>query len=308
MARVGHGRAPMTMSPQEVPAVPVMGESRLPAFGGFSTRDVATLLGLTPEDVRSFVQAGLLEPRRGPRGEYRFSFQDVVLLRSARGLVDAGIPLSRVRRSLARLPEQLPRGRSITGLRITAQAGQIVVRDGAAAWEPDSGQVVLDFMVSDLAREAAPLAREAANEARRRQDELKADDWFELGLDIEATSPEEARDAYRRALVLEPGHPDAHLNLGRLLHEDGAVEEAEAHYRRALGARPDDATAAFNLGVALEDLGRLDEAARAYRAATEADPSCADAYYNLAGVCEKLHRPQEALRHLKTYRKLVRPA
>ena len=71
--------------------------------------------------------------------------------------------------------------------------------------------------------------------------------WYDLGLELEAVAPTEARDAYRRALELDAHHADAHVNLGRLLHEQGLVEEAERHYRQALRESPDHATAAFNL-------------------------------------------------------------
>ena len=66
------------------------------------------------------------------------------------------------------------------------------------------------------------------------------------------------------------------------------------------------ATPAFNLGVALEDRKRYEDAVAAYQSAIAADPSFADAYFNLSGVYEKLGRGAMALRHLKTYRQLVR--
>src|SRR5207253_5225821 len=99
----------------------------------------------------------------------------------------------------------------------------------------------------------------------------------ELGLELEAVEPGEARDAYRRALELDAHHADAHVNLGRLLHEQGLVEEAERHYRLALRERPEHATAAFNLGIALEDLNRPTDAIEAYRAALVLAPRLADA-------------------------------
>ena len=82
---------------------------------------------------------------------------------------------------------------------------------------------------------------------------------------LEATAPNEARDAYRRALELNPAHADAHVNLGRLLQEAGAPPAAVEQYRAALEADGGHATAAFNLGAALEDLGRKREAIAAYQ-------------------------------------------
>lgn len=272
---------------------------------GYTLDDVAKLLGLSPGTVRSYARAGFLAPERGERGELRFTFQDLVLLRAAKELMAARIPQSRIRRALRRLKQQLPRGRALSELRITAEGDDIVARDGAVAWAPDSGQLVMDFATSSLAQRAAPMARRQAAAARAAEDQLDADQWFELGLELEAAAPEEARDAYRRALELDPLHLDARLNLGRLLQESGRAGEAAAHYRAILEGHPGHATAWFNLGVALEDLGRTREAVKAYEEAIAADRKLADAYYNLARLHVAAGKKAAALRCLSRYRLLT---
>src|SRR6267143_6967712 len=133
---------------------------------GYTSRDVARLLGLTVAQVRGFARDGFLTRGRGRRGELRFSFQDLVILRTAKGLVAARIPARRIRGALRRLRAELPRGRSLAELRITAEGDRIVVSDGVTAWNPESGQVHLDFAVSDLATRAAPAARRTAKAAQ----------------------------------------------------------------------------------------------------------------------------------------------
>lgn len=280
--------------------------------GGYSTKDAAALLGLSTTQVRSYVRAGFLSPPQGPRGEYSFSFQDLVLLRTAKALLAARVPRRRVRLSLQNLRGQLPDGRALTGVRISAQGHQVVVRDGGELWNPESGQALFDFEVAALAREATTRELRAFSGKAAAQDsdgEPEAADWFARGEELEAEgSPAAvaaAMAAYRRAVAGEPGLADAHLNLGRLLHEQGKTREAEQCYRQALAARSGDATAAFNLGVALQDLGRLDEAADAYEAALALDRTLADAHYNLAGICEQQGEPEAAFRHLRTYRTLI---
>ena len=278
--------------------------SRPSPLPGYSTREVARLLDLSPDQVRRQVRWGLLAPRRGPRNEMLFSFQDLVVLKAAQGLLDARIPARRVRRALDRLRDQLPSGRPLTAVRIAAEGSQIVVRTDSEAWEPLSGQRVLDFEVAELAQRAEPLALGAIEDAHERSDDLAAEDWYQLGFELEATATREAEAAYIRALELEPGHPDAHLNLGRLLHEKGRIAAAESHYRAALTKRPRDATAAFNLGVALQDLDRKQDAAEAYRHALSCDPEYTDAHFNLARIYEQLGNEAEAIRTLKVYRNL----
>jgi tetratricopeptide (TPR) repeat protein len=273
---------------------------------GYSTGEVARILELTPRQVRACVRAGILEPERGPRREFRFSFQDLVYLKTARGLFAARMPARRVRGTLEKLREQLPRGRRLSSVHIAVEGKRIVVSDGSARWQPESGQILFDFGVADLARRAAPVARRAFAEAKEeRGDPLTAEEWYRWGCELEAAAPEEAAEAYRRALALDPRHADAHVNLGRLVHESGDAETAREHYGRALDCRPDDATAAFNLGVALEDLGRPQEALAAYENALALDPGNADAHYNAASLCERLGQPADALRHLKDYRLLT---
>ena len=58
----------------------------------YTTRQAAEAIGLAPQRIRRLVQRRLLAPRRGVGGEYRFSFQDLVLLRTAKGALDPGAP------------------------------------------------------------------------------------------------------------------------------------------------------------------------------------------------------------------------
>jgi tetratricopeptide (TPR) repeat protein len=270
----------------------------------YTTRDAANLLGLSPRRVRDFARSGILAPERGPRSEYRFSFQDLVLLRTAAGLQAARIPSRRVSEALDRLRRELPRGRSLSELRIVAEADRIVVHDDGAAWNPLSGQYHLDFTVAELGERVARLAPRSAAVADAEHPSLDASGWYEAGLELEAYAPAEARAAYERALKLDPRHADAHVNLGRILHQDGDPRGAEAHYRDALGLGP-HATAAYDLGVVLEDLGRGEEAAREYERAIEWNPDLADAHYNLARLLESRGDTQAAIRHLATCKRIV---
>src|SRR6266404_1179963 len=270
----------------------------------YTTRDVANLLGLSEAQVRSHARVGYLAPDRGPRNSYRFSFQDLVLLRTAKALSEARIAPRRIRRALRALTRELPAGRALSGIRISSEGDRIVVRDGSAAWNPESGQLLLDFRVAELAGQMAPVARRLAHAARRSDEPLTADQWYDLGADLETAAPDDARDAYARAVALDPRHASARVNLGRLLQDAGRPAEAAEQYRAALAVRPRHPTAAFNLGTALEDLGRRPEAIEAYRKALHADDDFADAHFNLARLYEQTGRRAAALRHLKAYKLL----
>ncbi|MBR9990518.1 MAG: tetratricopeptide repeat protein [Gemmatimonadetes bacterium] len=274
---------------------------------GYSTRDVASLLGLPERRIRAYARAGLITPARGPRNSYLYSFQDLVLLRAAAELSRANVPVRRIGEALARLKRQLPQGRSLSELRIHAAGDEVVVRESSEPpWNPQSGQFHIEFDVADLAAQVAPLARGVSERAHAQGDERAATEWFELGIELEPVAPEEARAAYEQALRQEPALTDARVNLGRLLHDAGMREEAEAQYRQVLAVR-EHALAAYNLGVLLEDTNRDVDAIKAYARAIAADPALAEAHFNLARIYEQRGDQRAAIRHFNGYRALVRP-
>ena len=269
---------------------------------GYTTREVTELIGLPQETIREIARAGVLTPERSAGQHYRFSFQDIIVLRTAKELMGSGIPKARINQVLYGLKQSLPSSRPLTSLRISGAGREVLLRENDQLVNPESGQTHFDFAIADLAGTVAPLARRAAEEAEH-TDELTSDDWYDLGVDLEAVSPADAPGAYERALELDPMHADAHVNLGRLLQESGSFERAESHYQRALVAEPDNVLAAFNLGTLLEDLGRIHDAIAAYKRA----PDFADAHYNLSRLYELVGEHAEALKHLRTYRRLIDP-
>jgi tetratricopeptide (TPR) repeat protein len=80
---------------------------------------------------------------------------------------------------------------------------------------------------------------------------------------------DEAADAYRRALALNPLHAEAHNNLGQILERSRTFEAALAEYRSAIEARPTLRLARFNMGRMLIALGRPDEAVTELKGLTE---------------------------------------
>jgi tetratricopeptide (TPR) repeat protein len=270
---------------------------------GYGTIEIARLLEIPPHRVRALARSGFLRVGRGPRGAYRFSFQDVVLLRTAKALADARVPAARIHRALRSLKRQLPPDRPLSQLRIAAVGDRVVVRDDGTTWHPDSGQLTLDFAVSELATRVAPLARRRSRAGRT--EPMTAEDWFELGLELEDAAPAEAIAAYRRCLTLDPSHAEAMVNLGRLVQVQGRWHEAEKLYRQAQSVRPHLPVAAFNLGTVLDELRRPREALEAYQRALEGDPDLADAHYNVSLLHGQAGNRIAAFRHLRRYRELT---
>ena len=298
----------------------------------FSLSETARILEVPEARLRALARAGFLAPQRGPIGPLSFGFQDLLLLRTTRSLMESGVPMRRIRSMWSSLREQLAAGLPLTSITVHAEGDEIVATDGRASWRPDSGQVLLNFETSEIAErvadmpgpgrrrnatraDLAPLlagdastasvsdAADSAPEPAERR--LSAEEWYEIGCELEASAPERACEAYERALALDPLMAPAHVNLGRQLHVAGERGRAEPHYRQAVKLDPDDPTPHFNLGVLLEELGRRDEAVLAYRQAILRDPDFADAHCNLGLLLEKVGNRQEAVRHLMAARQLM---
>ena len=267
---------------------------------GYSSREAAGLFGFTPARVRAMARAGILSPSRDPRRHYRFSFQDLVLLRAARSLLDdPAVPNRQVHRTLRGLVIQLPDGRRPSEVQLFADGGRVLIRDGGMVWQADTGQLNLDFRADGGGAIAQLPTLELA--------ELAAEDWYQRGLDLEPLDPEAASAAYAQAISCYPAHAKARVNLGRLLQAAGDPAAAVTHYRAALDAEPRLATAAFNLGTALDELGRASDAIEAYRTALTLNPALADAHYNLSELYHRTGHKLAALLHLKRYRELAGP-
>ena len=143
---------------------------------GYATRDVSELIGFNADQVRHYVRRGLLTPERGGRGEYRFSFQDVVLLRTAKGLLDAQVSSRRAYRVLLKLKSELTAVKSLSAVRIFADGNNVVVREDSSTWNAESGQGHLNFAVQrtrgQRCRARSAQNREAAGNRRTRQRRL----------------------------------------------------------------------------------------------------------------------------------------
>ena len=265
----------------------------------YGVRDVEKMLRLPRSTIRALAAAGFVTPSRGPRNALRFSFQDLIVMRTAQALADARVPARRIARSLKTLRSQLPEAMPLSGLSVSAEGDQVVVRDRSGLRQVESGQYLLAFEgdPGNGSLSAIEPARRAAT---------PGPDWFERAVALERADAGAAAEAYRHAIAADPGRLDARINLGRLLHEGGRREEAEGAYREALDACGPDPLLLYNLGVLLGDLGRKREAVTAYEAALRADASMADGHYNLGLLYQELGQPQQAIRHMAHYRRLTR--
>lgn len=284
-------------------------------MSGYSTRQAAELIGLTTDQVRHYVRRNLVQPGRGPRGVFRFTFQDVVLLRTAKGLLDASVSARKTYRALVKLKKELSQDHSLSAMRIYADGSSVLVRDEQRVWEVETGQGQFNFeappisesdvtpATENVAQIAQNVAQIADQHVRMAQsaDDLDTDEWYNLGLDLEELEPEKAPEAYKQAIRLDPKNADAHVNLGRLFQLNGDLKLAKRHYELALTARPGHQLANYNLGTVFDELDEIRKAADFYENA----PGIPDAHFNLARIRELEGDEVNARRHMLCYHDLL---
>jgi tetratricopeptide (TPR) repeat protein len=217
----------------------------------FGVREVEKLLRLPRRTIHGLVRAGFVSPERGPRQSYLFSFQDLIVLRTAQALAAANVPAKRIARSLRELRRSLPQSMPLSGLSIGAVGDRVVVKEGASRWQAESGQYLLAFEGDPAAGQLKVI------------DAVSSDGEIDRAYDLhEAGKLREAESIYRK--LLDEAGPDAlvFFNLGVLLEDMERKAEAAESYQAALQLDPRMADGHYNLALVCEKLGRPQEAIR----------------------------------------------
>jgi len=258
---------------------------------GFTLRQAERLVGLSKAFLQSLVDAGIVSPQV----DGRLSLQDVVVLRTAKGLKDARIPPRKIVQALQNVRAELGESQHLAGVRLRPYGRSVEASDGAGARDAVSGQGLLPL--EEPAQRSVNPVSAASRDAKY---------WCQRAARLEATDTSAAELAYRRAIEMDACFSAAYVNLGAMLCEQKRCQEAVALYDDALQHCGDTPLVHFNRGAALEDSGRPALAVEAYKRALDLDPGLADAHYNLGVLMERLGDSQASLRHFNAYRRLHR--
>jgi len=117
---------------------------------------------------------------------------------------------------------------------------------------------------------------------------------------------EEAEEAFKAELALNPGNFNAECRLGDLYLSAGTMrlDAAYKSYDRALQLQPDFANAQLGMGKVLIRMGKNQEAVDHLREAARLDPIDSSAHYLLAQTYRRLGRTPDAAREIKLFEDL----
>ena len=261
----------------------------------FSTRTAARILAVTPERIRYWVRRNLIRPSQSGGRNYRFAFNDLLEMRLAKELLGNRQHIDPMQRCLERVRELLAPQRSVTSLKLVNDEGRIVVRDGAALIEAETGQLIFDFdrnlQPGKLEDRFGPArVRERFEEARR----------------IAEEDPLKALTIYSELVGREPGNFEAHMRLAALLEREGDLSGALRHLLGAAAIMPASADVHLKLGLLYRKKEEHQHALRSFIRAVECDPSNVEAHRNAAETYDAMGRKREASKHMSAIHRLIK--
>jgi tetratricopeptide (TPR) repeat protein len=257
-------------------------------------------VGLSERQLREWEKAGLIEPA------VSYTFTDIVSLRTLARLKASKISTRRMHSMFDTVRKKLREvANPLAELKIDKDGRRIHVQFGTLKMDASSGQLLLDFADAQI-RQLLEIPQEQVKARAAERKRREAENWFQRGIELEQTGGplDQAMDAYKVALALDPVFAAAMVNLGTLYFTARHLDQAEKYYRRAVDANPDYPLAHFNLGNLCDERGDRARALDHYLIALKLDGNYADAHYNLALLYQGRGETLKAVRHWRTYLRL----
>jgi Tfp pilus assembly protein PilF len=114
----------------------------------------------------------------------------------------------------------------------------------------------------------------------------------------------ESEQQYQEAIRLQAINPGAHSGYGALLLQEGRAGQAAGEFAQVVALRPEDAEARYNLGRVLAAVGRFDQGVAELNEAIRLRPDYAEAHHSLAVALAGRGRLNEAIEEFRAEARL----
>jgi len=121
---------------------------------GFSRQQVANITGLSARQLNYWRRTGVIEPSNITQGGHaRYSFTDLIALKTVKQLLEHGVSLQKVRKSILALLQYLPlQQQPFSELKVIATGDVVLVFHQGVALDAITGQEWI-LEVADLEKE-----------------------------------------------------------------------------------------------------------------------------------------------------------
>src|SRR5262252_7913698 len=176
----------------------------------YSRADVRRQFDFSERQLRRWEKQGLVPAAK------KYTFSDLIAFQTLLKLRESRVPPREIGRAITSLRQKLNWIKQpLSELRIVCNGKRIAVLIGGQRMEAVSGQILFDFDTAELGGvRNFPARKPAVN--RTRESEV----WFQKGLELEEVGApvQEAIEAYRKVLELNPQAAGALVNLGTIFY------------------------------------------------------------------------------------------
>jgi len=277
-------------------------ERRREVQGEYTPAMLSRLLNIPVSRLRRWERAGLLRAARKVGRMPLFDYQEVTGARRIAELLASGIREDRLRTALYTLRSVLPdAGESVSELPLVEQNARLLYRDDRGLVEPRTRQRCFDFAPprdepdgDDQESATETLAFPAPGEP----DVMTPEDWFIQGCRLlEANDPQAAVEAFRTALMEQPGDPDTNFHLAEALYRLDNLPAARERFYAAVELEHDYLEAWIQLGCLHSELDEFQSALDAFDVALRIHPDNTDAHWHKADLLWRFGRYDESAPH-----------
>ncbi len=264
---------------------------------------LSQMLGISVHKIRRWERLGLIQAVSHVCRLPYFDFQEAASARRLAELVDAGVPIKEIQRSLVRLESVVEVGtRPLAQLEILGIDRHLLYRDKQGRLKTGDGQMLFEFESLSPAELFEPESLVLPAEQPSNRSDWSAQDWFERGRRLaDEGNGESAIEAFRMSLMQDFEDPEVHFHLAEALYRQGNTSGALERYHVAAELDHNFLEAWTQIGCILAESGELAAAVEAFDIALDLHPDYPDAHLHKAETLHQSGRTNEAVVHWRKY-------